>query len=177
MPQNQLMMMRIIWAALLFSTITFLVAGYVSISSRSEPLMPDPIMLPALALVSVGIAAASVQLPRHLLIQSFQAAKYEVNDLPKEERMFQEARGRARRFANPDAVRSSLGPKVQTPFILSMALAEAVALNGFVLWFLGFPLTQAIGFFIVCWVLMIAHFPNPARYVQVLEKLYDADLK
>jgi hypothetical protein len=58
-----------------------------------------------------------------------------------------------------------------------MALAEAVALNGFVLWFLGFPLTQAIGFFIVCWVLMIAHFPNPARYVQVLEKLYDADLK
>jgi len=177
MPQNQLMMMRIIWVALLFSTVTFLVAGYVSISGREEVFTPEPVLFPALGMVSMGIAAASVLFPRHLLQVSFRAAKYEVTDLPKEERMFQEAPGRARRFANPEAVRSSLGPRVQTPFILSMALAEAVALNGFVLWFTGFSLTQAIGFFVVCWVLMIAHFPNPARYVQTLESLYDADLK
>jgi hypothetical protein len=135
------------------------------------------VLLPALAFVSVGIALASLWFPRHLLTLSFRNAKYPVTDLPKEERMFQEAPGRPRQFAEPGAVRDSMGPKVQTPFLIGMSLAESVSLNGFVLWFVGFPLSQTIGFFVVCWVLMIAQFPNPTRYVQFLEQLYDADLK
>ena len=177
MAQNQLMVIRILWVGLFVSTLLFLISGYVTVSSREDIPSPDPLLLPVLAFVSVGIAGASLLFPRRLLAQSFRAAKYEVADRPKEELMFKDIPGRPRRFVNPEAVRKSLPPKVQTPFILSMALAEAVALNGFVLWFLGFPLSQTIGFFVVCWILMIAQFPNPARYVQALEKVYDADLQ
>lgn len=175
--QNQLRVMRILWGALFASTLLFLISGYVAIGGREDAPSPDPLMLPVLAFASAGIAGASILFPRHLLRQSFRAAKYEVTDLPKEELMFRDTPGRPRKFTDPEAVRKTLAPKVQTSFILGMALAEAVALNGFVLWFVGFPLTQTIGFFVVCWVLMLTHFPNADRDVQALEKLYDADLK
>ena len=174
--QSQVMIMRVLWVGLFVSTLLFLVSGYVAVSDRGEIPAPAPVMLPALAFVSLGIAAASVLFPRHLLRQSLRAAKYEIVDLPAQERMFTDTPGRARKFANPEAVRKTLAPKVQTPFILGMALAEAVAINGFVLWFVGFALVHAIGFFVVCWILMIAHFPKPARYRQLLEEVYDADL-
>jgi hypothetical protein len=58
----------------------------------------------------------------------------------------------------------------QTTFILKMAMAEAVALFGFVLHFVGFPLAYALPFFVVCWALMIARFPTLEKAIAPLEQ-------
>jgi len=57
-----------------------------------------------------------------------------------------------------------------------MALAESVALMGFVLWFLGFPFLYAAPMFAVCIALMLSKFPRLDFYEAQLETAYDADL-
>jgi hypothetical protein len=57
-----------------------------------------------------------------------------------------------------------------------MAMAEAVALHGFVLWFLGFDFAYVIPLFLVSWVLMVGKFPRLPAFERELEAVYDADL-
>lgn len=174
MSQPQMQTLRVLWAALMASPAMLLVVGYVVISERQEVLTPDPILLPVLGAAALGSAAASVILPLILLKPALLALKLQLTDAPS----VGPSRGRRRthRFADAHAARARLLRAVQTPFILGMALAESVALMGFVLLFLGFPLLHVAPMFVVSWALMVSKFPRLAFYEQQLEAAYDADL-
>jgi hypothetical protein len=71
---------------------------------------------------------------------------------------------------DPKAARQRALMIYQTAFILKMALAESIALYGFILHFLGFPLTVALPFFGVCWILMLVRFPTLEKAIAPLEQ-------
>ena len=54
-----------------------------------------------------------------------------------------------------------------TELIITLALAESVAIFGLVLGFLGAPARAVVPFFAVTWVLMLLRFPSAERRAQV----------
>lgn len=174
MNDQKLMVMRTIWAALLTGTVMFLVVGYVVTSGRQEALVPEPFLLPVLGFTALGLAAGSVLLPPVLLRQAFLALRLPTTEAPNPGPS--STRRRAKRFVDSGSVRSRLLLAAQPSFIVGMAMAEAVALHGFVLWFLGFELPLVIPFFAVCWGLMLSKFPRLSHFERALESAYDADL-
>jgi len=166
--------MRMIWASLSFSTVIFLMVGLTMTQVPDEP--PSKLILFAFAFVSVGIAGASQLLPKQTLVLALKAQKFQVIEPPAAERMFNDSPRRGRKFAQPAEVRHKLVQCAQTPFILGLVLSESVALMGFVLLMQGFAVTQALGFFVVSWVLLLSRFPKLETYQRVLEASYDAEL-
>lgn len=174
MSNPKLQTLRVLWAALMGSPAMFLIVGYLVTKERQEVLTPDPILLPVLGAAALGSAVASVVLPQVLLKPALLALKLQLTDAPSVGPS--RGRRRPRRFADADLARARLLMAVQTPFILGMALAESVALMGFVLWFQGFPFLHVAPTFVVSWGLMVSKFPRLAFYEQQLEAAYDADL-
>lgn len=166
--------MRIIWASISFSTVFFLVIGVTVAKVPEEP--PEMVMLFALAALSLGLVGASQLVPKQVLIAALKAQNFQVVEPPPEGRMFNDSPRRGRRFAAPDQVRQKLIQCSQSPFILGLALSEAIAIMGLVLMMLGFELQHALGFFAVSWVLLLSKFPRLASYERVLEATYDAEL-
>ena len=179
MGPEKLRVMRIIWAALLLSTLIYLVVALVVPPESTEELGREtsPLMPPAFAALAVALAAASIAVPRRMAKESLLQKRFALVDLAADKRMFSDAKGRARRFQDSGAARAEAFPALQTSFIVGMALAEAIALFGFVLLYLGFELSWGLPFFAVCWVLMAGRYPSPARLDQQLEEAYDADLE
>jgi F0F1-type ATP synthase membrane subunit c/vacuolar-type H+-ATPase subunit K len=134
-------------------------------------------MPPLLAAVAVGLAAASIALPRSLAKKALLEKKLAVEEVAPEARMFSDGKGRRRHFKNPEQARAQALPALHTSVIIGMALAEAIAVNGFVLLLLGFEYSWGLPFFGVAWVLMLGRFPSSAKLDQQIEDAYDADLK
>lgn len=174
MNDDKLKVLRVLWVALLGSPALFLFVGYMVVTERQEALTPDPILLPVLGATAIGSAMASVLLPRVLLRPALLGLGLPLTDAPSPGPS--RGRRRARRFADSGNARSRLLATVQTYFILGMALAESVALQGFVLWFLGFPFIYVAPFFVVSWALMLVKFPRRPQFELELESAYDADL-
>jgi len=166
--------MKVLWASLSFSTVIVLMAGLQAAAVPDEP--PPMVMLFALGFVSVGLVGASHLLPKQTLVAALKAQNFQVMDPSAKERMFNDAPRRGRKFAEPAEVRKKLVMCAQTPFILGLALSEAIALMGFVLLMQGFAPTQALGFFVVSWLLLASKFPRFESWQRVLEGTYDADL-
>ena len=177
----RMMVPRILWGALFTSTCLFIAVLLFQQQSGLLPTDPtDPIMLPAFAVVALGIAVASVLFPRHLHRTSLELAKLEVVTEVDERGggvLFRDAAPTIRVFADQDTARRSAFVKFHTPFILGMALSESIALFGFVLGMLGFPLLHVLPFWIVCWALMIVRFPTLKRVLGPLEKVQHAVFK
>jgi hypothetical protein len=166
--------MKMLWAAISFSTVMFLVVGTTAAQTPEEP--PQMVMLFAFAAVSLGLIGASQLLPKQLLVTALKAQKFQVVEPPAQERMFNDSPRRGRKFAEPAQVRQKLVQCSQTPFILGIALSEAVAIMGLMLMMLGFELTHSLGFFFVSWVLLLSKFPRLESFQRVLEASYDAEL-
>lgn len=166
--------MKILWASISFSTLIVLLVGLKAAAVPDEP--PPMVMLFALGFVSVGIVGASQFLPKQTLVAALKARNFRVTEPGPQERMFNDAPRKGRKFAEPADVRQKLVMCAQTPFILGLALSEAVALMGFVLLMQGFALTHALGFFVVSWLLLFSKFPRFESWQRVLEATYDADL-
>lgn len=62
-----------------------------------------------------------------------------------------------------DGSADRLESRYLTTLILSLALAESVAIFGLVLGFLGAPATVVVPFFAAAWVLMVRQFPTQDR--------------
>jgi hypothetical protein len=168
---------RILWGALLLSTVLFLVV--LLVIRPDPPEAPQPMLLPVLALAAVASAAFSEIVPRMNYRQAARNVKLETEDeaiadpnrhasdvLP-----FRETTTVMRKVAkDPKAARQRAFMIYQTAFILKMALAESIALYGFILHFLGFPLTVALPFFVVCWILMLVRFPTLEKALAPLEQ-------
>lgn len=168
---------RILWAALLGSTVLFFGMLFVVPDPNQPP--PDPVMLPALAGAAVMSLVMSIVLPMTQLKQAVAKASFDITEEADTSASdvipFRDAAKR-RVFAKPDAARRVMLMRWQTPFILGMALSESVSLFGFVLGFLGFPIPVVVPFFVVCWISMLARFPTPARVFGPFEAAAGAKL-
>jgi hypothetical protein len=173
MSDQKLMVMRTIWGALLGGTVMMFVVGYAVTSERQEALSPEAMLLPVFAVLALSMAGGSVFLPPFLLRQALAGLKLATTDVPSPG---PSTRRRGKRFVDPQSIRSRLVMVAQPSFIIGMALSEAVAILGFVLWFLGFEVTLVIPFFVVCWGLMLSKFPRLATFEHTLQSVYDADL-
>ena len=166
--------MKVMWASISFSTVIFLVIGTTAAPAPEEP--PQMVMLFAFAALSLGLVGASQLVPKQVLIAALKAQKFQVLEPEAQERMFNDSPRRGRKFAQPDQVRQKLIQSAQSPFILGIALSEAVAIMGLVLMMLGFQLQHSLGFFVVSWVLLLSKFPKLESFERVLEATYDAEL-
>lgn len=144
---------RVIWAALLASQgiYAFIMFGHF-LEVPSEP--PDPIMLPVLGGVAAMVAVMSFVLPRVLGRPAVAAA---VADIRHRELQLPEIRKRAFMMGF-------------TPFILSIALSEAVGIFGLVLFAVGYPLTTALVFTAASVVLIAVRFPTERAFLGPLEE-------
>lgn len=163
---------RILWGALLFSTVLYLVVLFMVHPPHQEL---QPLYPPLFGLLSLGIAVVSFVLPAQGYKQTVLRQKPEIAEEADQQGSdiipYRDAPKR-RVFASPTDARRMARIAYQTPFILGMALSEAIALFGFVLGFLGHPLPYFIPFFVFAWVLMLVRFPTEkavyGRYEQAM---------
>ena len=159
--------LRIFWVALLVSNaiymgvVFFLRAGRAAAETQSDPRS----MAPAFALVALGLAVASVLLPPRLYAAGVSARPVATRDDVKSDPMgaqqgFRRPAPTERVFAAPAAARGVALAAYLPPFIVGMALAEAVSLLGFVLGFLGAAPWMFLPFFGVGIALQATRFPT-----------------
>ncbi len=175
------MTQRILWVALLTSNFLYIGVLFYLRANRSGQSLPaiDPMMAPAFAAVAVGIAAASLLLPRRLYASSAGSSPIETRDGVKEDPMgalqgFRRPAPSERIFADADAARSAALVRNMSPFIVGMALAESVSLLGFVLGFLGAAETIFLPFFAVGIALQATRFPSMAAIERAFEAAHGA---
>jgi hypothetical protein len=153
---------RILWGALSFSTVLFLVVLYQTRGHAVHEL--EPMFPPLFALIGLGTAVASFVVPNMQYRQFVSRKKLMLTDEPdpgasSDVIPYRNAPTR-KVFANPAEARRVALIVFQTTFILGMALSEAVALYGFSLAFLGHPIQFWLPFFLVAWVLFALRFPT-----------------
>lgn len=129
---GQLAVPRILWAALFISTLLYLAVIELT-TVEGEPNWQG-LLLP-LAVAAAMTAGASLVAPRILLRQ------------------------RSSKSTDESSSTRAAGAYLNS-LILSMALAEAVAILGFVLGLRGAPVTVVMPFFVVTWILMLLRFPT-----------------
>ena len=170
-----LMTPRILWAALVMSTGIYVVIP--NFMQRPEEL-PQRMMLIIFAMLAVSVGVASFILPRHIFRMALERLRLEVveDQDRSEERGFRDKPSAQRRFADPAQVRKRLMTIWFTPFILSLAMAEAIAIFGLVLLFLGASYIEGIPYFVACWVLFAIRVPREATIIAAAEKVYQAKL-
>jgi len=113
-------------------------------------------------------AVGSLIIPRLFLAYKARGAKHAIV----------EGDAGGRRFADPRGARSVLEVQVREHLVLAMILTLAVPFEGFFFTYhRALTLSQRLAFFAVGWLLMLAHYPRPARYERLLEKVYDAKLE
>jgi F0F1-type ATP synthase membrane subunit c/vacuolar-type H+-ATPase subunit K len=170
---------RILWGALLVSTALFLgVLAWSQHSGATAASPEQPMMFPAMSAAALMVAAMSFVVPRMIHHNALRAAKLPVEEVddPDAVGMFRSAAAKQRVFADPKRARSLALAIYMTPFILGMALGEAISLFGFILGFNGSALLHVVPFWILCWLLFALRFPTEARALRPLETVYDATL-
>lgn len=174
MNEQRLNTLRILWAGLFGGTVMFLVVGYLVTSEREAVPSPEPVLSLAFVFSALNLAFGSVWVPAWLQRQSLTRLALVTTAGPCAGPSSE--RRRPKRFTDSKTARAQLLPTVQPAFIVGMAMVEAVALHGFVLWFLGMNLSFVLPFFVVCWALMVSKFPVLSRFERALENTYDASL-
>ncbi|MBK7583106.1 MAG: hypothetical protein IPI67_23270 [Myxococcales bacterium] len=174
--QQRLMTPRILWAAMLFSTVVFL---FIVFTVKNPETNPIPLMPPALGFVALVVAAVSVILPAHQQRNALAQNKLELAEAadPNASSIIPDRDAPKRRvFANAKAAEKAAFMAYQTGLILGCALSESVALFGFVLGFQGHPPQFFLPFFVVSWILFAVRFPTLDRVLVPLEKATGAVL-
>lgn len=168
------MTVRILWGALLASTVMFLV---VLLFVPNEHPNPMPILPPAFGVMALGMAVLSFALPsqqqKSALTRASVAVTEEADPNASGIIPYRDAPKR-RVFADPKAAETTAFVAYQTPFILGCALSESIALFGFVIGFLGHPAPFFMPFFALSWLLLAVRFPTLARVRAPLERAKSA---
>ncbi len=139
MAGSLLLIPRILWLAMLGTHALYLAILVMGLYER-PPEPPDPIILVALAGAALGTAVASFVVPAVL-----------------------RKNAGAPVAADPDVARRQALSAALTPFILSLALSEAVSVMGLVVGFNGHP-AFAWAPFLACGALLVAvRFPTEGR--------------
>ncbi len=161
----------ILWGALFASTFLYLVIAQIVAVPTPEG-GPEPTLLFAMIPTALVCAVMSFVLPRATAKAALLALQLPV----KASESFGDLPAGTRIFVDPATARSKAAPALQTAMILRLALREAIALFGFVLAFLGFPLAHYIGLFVVAWLLFLEGLPRQSADDALLEAAYGAKL-
>jgi len=163
MQPNPLLTLRVLWFAILSATVAFLFIPM----PESDPASGATLLLP-LSIMALGCAAGSLLVPIHLMRSGLERLKLqtvEIDDL-------EPAAPRRRVFRDPDIAEHAAFGVYRTATILGLVLAEAIALDGFVLKFLAAGLHNALAFFGVSWALILILFPRRSVALRALERAY-----
>ncbi len=166
----------ILWAAMLMSTGVYLLV--LAVAQRAEA-PPDRLMAILLNVVALGIAVSSVAVP--LLLWRVARATLEpgVDEVPDhdaEPGLFRDAVPTKRVIPEGRELVAEALTKVFTPFVLSLALSEAVCIFGFLVAFLGHPPLLWVPLYALGVVLLLLRAPKLSRLVRNLEAHFDAEL-
>lgn len=160
--------MRYIWVVLL--AMTGAMSGMLKYVVAPPGALPEPSMLPMLAMVALASAVASFVVPRVYYRNA--ARRVGVATAPPPgggmpAGMFQ---GAARPVAeHPGEARRIAYELGTTTFVLSVALSESVALFGLATRILGFPARDALPFLVAGALLILVRFPTDKRVIGAFE--------
>lgn len=162
--------LRIIWAALMGSVVLFGVLCFVITPQSGQ--QAELVLLIGIGVSAVAEAVVSFVLPANALKAAFTHFEAETAEEPvptDESSMFGGEPRTQKVFTHPGKVFKKALVKFQTPFILSIALSEAVGLNGFVLAQIGFEPKFFLPFVVAGFVLIAVRYPTEDRIVALLE--------
>lgn len=172
---------RILWAALVMSCVIYggLIASGVLVQNREAPIVLDLTMVLVFAGCAVGSAVMSFVLPASILRQGLADAAPGVTIEERADTesatLFRDAAPRVRMIAEPTKARAAFAVRFFTPFILSLALSEAVAVFGLAGHLAGFlTMPVALVFVGAAIVLQVLRFPSEARCVGITERAWNA---
>lgn len=176
--QQRMTTLRIIWGAMLGSVVMFGVVLFVVRGQGGTGGTPDPILYAMLGIEGLGLAVASVVVPRFMFRKALTSQNIKIKDepVPGAFGQYREGASTQRVFADPRGAFLRAMTLYNTPFILGCALGEAVALNGFVLGFMGAPLEIAAVFFAVGLLAIGEKHPSIAFVTKQLEAAKDAKM-
>lgn len=171
-PHPAMLTLRILWFALLASVFLYLGIAIAVLSKVAmKPQIPFmPFVLGGLSLV---IAVLSFVLPPVIYAQVAKAVEIDVKDevVPSAfPSRYREALPKRQIFSDPQAATNKAFALFMTPFILSLALSEAIALFGLILVQMGFGVLTGLPFFFVGAVLIALRFPTEAKVRDMFEK-------
>lgn len=169
---------RILWGSLLGAVGVY---AALAVSGLLEaPRAPSsPVLFPAFGGLAVTLAVMSFILPANVYRQAVAGVKLAVIDEPASEvfaAQYRKASPTMKVFADPAAAVTKAAMCFQTPFILSLALSEAIAMFGLVLAVLGFGVMKAALFFAAGAALIIVRFPTAAKIIEPFEAAKGASL-
>ena len=172
----RLQTVRILWMSLFFSSLMFLFlisSHVIHVEENMPPHMPE--MLGALA---VGIAIMSIVLPARGFDTALRAMDVKLeNEVGEPVGSFRESAPVEKLIAKPHATVIAAFSRYQTPFIVGMALAEAINLFGFMLGFLGAHPYAYAPFFALGLGLMVWKFPRLSAITGPLERVKGAKIR
>lgn len=167
--------MRILWAAQLAAAFVFLVVLLVMRSTGDLATEVEPFMLPSIGGVALIVAVTSFILPAKLWASMAQRTKPAIEEeVVEEEALFRQAPKTRRVFTKPQEARRTACGQWFTPFVLGMALGEAIAIFGLTLGLLGHGLLEVMPFFVVGWLLIALRLPRQRAIEAAFEKRHDA---
>ena len=167
---------RVLWLALMMSNVMVFAIITQTVPLPEAPF--DPLYFVVFGVASLATGAVHLVFPARMKKQIVAGTKLETTEAvdPNASVIFREAAPRIRVFVDERAVAAAGGRVLQTPFIVGMALAESIGLNGTVLVALGCPLAQAVAFPAIAALLMARLFPTRKSLLAPLEAHYGARL-
>lgn len=170
---SALMTLRLLWFALLAATFMYLgMAVGVFAKTAAKPQLP--IMPYVLGGLSLMIAIISFVLPAILYARVAKMGEVGITDEAAPNAFparYREAMPKRQIFSDPQAAMNKAFSSFMVPFILSLALSEAIALFGLVLVVLGFGVPMALPFFLLGALLIGIRFPTQAKVLGMFEKV------
>ena len=167
---------RILFFALSSSNAVFAALCFVA-PPHAPP--ESPVMLFALIGVSVMVLGVSFVLPSQFEQRGLAALEAAITERAGADMNVPSALAKhsvTRVFAEPKRAFTAALDRTLTPFILRMALREAVGIYGLVLVFLGYPPGVGLGFIGVSAAAQLLAMPSPARIADALERAKGASL-
>jgi hypothetical protein len=160
------------------SQLTFAVVAFV-ITPATVP--DEPMLALAFGVAALAVVVVSFVLPRRMLTMGLRQLELEVTESVAEQPdrfggFYRNAAAKQRLFANPKQALARAFLAFQTPFILGLALSEAVTLFGLTLAVLGFAPPLCVPFFVVGALLVAIRFPTLAALQRAVEQAYGASL-
>jgi hypothetical protein len=165
--------LRVIWGAILFSTVVEL--GIVLWGDFDRHVDLQLGITLGLSLAALSSAAMSFLLPARLYTTALARLSLAVVDSPVQEpgRDYRTAAGTQRAFR--DDIRSTVLRVYQAPFIVGLALGESVALFGFVVAQGRFaPSSHGLPHFALAWIVLGLRFPRASQILGPAERMYSA---
>lgn len=169
---------RTLWFSLFVSTVLFLaMLEYFRAAGLPHQSVTSTMVI-ALAAVAVPTAVASLLLPRRILAMAVRRLEIKiVDEVGEPVGSFRESAPVRRVVADPEAAVRGAMAEYQRSLMVGMALAESIALYGFMLGYQGAPRPVFLPFFVLCWALQVTKIPKPERVTRAIESATGAECR